>query len=126
MAMTKAEKAQRHALRTDAALRWPTFDEPAKIDTAALRNAPYSKRMLAVGWWCNAYTQNVAQGCTDGTHHSNHSTEKTSTQGAGVFWPTELDALKALRWEMCRKYAADLAKIDERIEAARSHATAGE
>lgn len=114
MAMTKAEKAAVDALKVELALRWPRYEMPARLAYPE-RKGDYGPRPLVIGWWMNAYNGEADQGCTDGMYHSRRSTTKTDTQTAGVFWPTKLDALKAMRIEMSKDYARKLAAVDARI-----------
>ena len=113
--MTKAEQAAMQDLRVRAALGWPQYEKPSPMQLQP------DMRKLVVGWHMNAYTGEVGQGCTNGYNHCRHSTTKTSTQGAGRFWDTELEALQALRWEMSERFASDLQKIDARIAKAQSN-----
>ncbi len=115
MAMTKADRAFVDALRIELALRWPRYEMPPNLRIE--KRGP-----LITGWWANGFTGHVSEGCTDGINHSSHSTTKTSIQGAGRFWPTKLDALKAVRIEMSHRFARELAAVDARIADAEAEA----
>ncbi len=113
MTMTKAEKAAVDALKVELALRWPRYDAPEHMVYPERKG--YGARPVIAGWWMNAYNGEVGEGCTDGMYHSRHSTTKTDTQTGGVFWPTKLDALKAMRIKMSEDFARRLAAIDAQI-----------
>ena len=125
MAMNKKEQAEMQALREQLALaqalRWPDYTAPTPINTRSLKFND-----LLVGWygheWDGGY--NVGQGCTNGRYHSTHSTEKTTTQGAGVFYATRLEALRAVRLAMTQRCAKILARIDQEIVAEERKAVA--
>lgn len=104
-----------------AALCWPIEPEPQPMNISEKREGkPWGS--LLVGWWINAYCaigstgsvyNAIGQGCTNSVHHSTWSTTKTDSQNCGRFYATKKDAILALRWEVCRKFAKTLSQIDK-------------
>lgn len=115
MTMNKAEKAAMQELRERAALTWPPFEKPRPMNIAAEQERTGDR--LIVGWWMNSYEPRVAQGCSNGIHHSIWSTTETHSQQAGRFYRTELEAWRALRWEATESVAQKLGAIDAQIAA---------
>lgn len=114
MAMTKAEKAEVAALQTQLALRWPVDADPTPVSVGDTNTA---ERELRVLWHFNAYSKTVEQGCTDGFRHALGRTDKPDRRDAGGPWySTQREAWIAMRWSVCRKFAAELALIDLKLE----------
>lgn len=115
--MNKTEKEILLRFQRQASLNLPPYEEPQPID---LKMASSTK--LIVGWWINphvvwGYGTPIGQGCSNGIHHSTSHTDKTTSQGSGRFYATELEAYKALRWAVTRQVMEKLAAIDARISA---------
>lgn len=95
-------------------LAWPTEPEPEPVEINKwLEGKPYGT--LFVGWWMNGYYSDmtpsyarVGKGCSSGHLHSTRSTTKTDSQRCGVFYATKKDAVLALRWVWCRRFAKAL------------------
>lgn len=122
MAMNKKEKEEVEALRWELAktqaLRFPSYPMPERMDRDELTppDGGYGKQVV-IAWTQNNHNceYRVEQGCSNGVTHCRYSTEKTSTQGCGMFYRTKLDALQAARIEMTERFAAALARIDAEI-----------
>lgn len=126
MAMNKTEQAEMQRLRELLALNWT--HEPGAIDTSAALAMSKDGRVAA---WCfNAHSQMVTRGFFSANAHTRngdmadadalHSRRYggTSQQRGGPWYESESLALKAMRCALERRYAADLARVDERIAAA--------
>lgn len=113
MSMNKAEKALLDAACERAAWAPVSFECPKPMSLAGAR-----RDNLVVGWWFNEHSQTIGSGCSSGESHSISSTTRTSSQGAGVFYSTQLEALQALRWAMTRRMMKELAAIDRQIREA--------
>ena len=101
----------RHELAMSKALRWPDY-QPRQLDVSSEANALVTANVVQA-FWFNAHTGKVGRGCFNSVNHSTWSETKTTTQGAGGPWfSTNRDALMALRIEMTRDFADQLAKID--------------
>lgn len=113
MAMNKKEQAMVEELREELAFRWPTEAEPERMDIPV--------QGTIVGFDFNVHKQDVYK-CQTGSrvHHKFDSVtgdrHGIGSQGGKALYRTQKDALLGLRWAMCRKAAADLRRIDEKIE----------
>lgn len=111
MAMTKKEQAQFHAaldkLRIVSALRW---------SERVLPDVPIPKGGGLSKGWLPTYHDGASEACSSPVSHGTGSNTRTSTQGARELYSTRLLALRARRHELEHEYAAELAKIDARIE----------
>lgn len=117
--MTKAEKQEMERLQADLrlakALRWT---EPVEPDVL--------KPLAGTSDTTRGYSYNTHCVRIDGiiskshSHYRNQGGEPkvdfTGTQGGVDCYSTKALALKALRHELERKFASELARIDERIE----------
>lgn len=122
MAMNKREQAEldtaRQALASALALGWPCVLRPKSVDRETIRSATDGND-LYIGWSCHVYlggsigrTWTVIQGCSNGINHCWDATDRTTTQGCGQFYATQLDALLEARWRVCEQTAKTLAEID--------------
>ena len=123
MAMNKAERARVEELEREAAFRWPTAPEPQpmtleEIKAAFVEIAPRDqsvryRQAAALGWVHNAYSQTVEPAWSTGVSHGrgNHTGDGGS-QGRGRIYRTRAEAALAMRWEMCRAFAAQLRAVD--------------
>jgi hypothetical protein len=126
MAMNKAEQKMLKGARIDAALRWPTFDEPVPItreeaktmESASLGSA-WTRRVIPA-FFINAYNGTIHKGWLDqdGHHHCRQDPELTGrgsvSRDWGAGYRTFGEAYRALRWRMCRDMAEKLYALDER------------
>lgn len=120
--MTKKEQAQMDALEkalaTARALCYPQYPKPKSMTVDELTPAEnkYAGGVV-VAWHQHNHecSYRVGQGCSNGTFHSYHDTEKTTSQSPGVFYRTKLEALQAARHEMTERFAQALARIDAEI-----------
>lgn len=102
-----------------AFLAWPTEPEPMPVNTEKeLEGKPWGT--LYVGWWMNEHLPsfgsiavNIGQGCASTIGHSTWRTDETNSQGTGRFYATKADAILALRWALCRKFAKTLSDISK-------------
>lgn len=69
------------------------------------------------GWFQNAHSKRVTSGCSTGISHNPNGGKVNMSQGYGRMYNTVLDAYKAMRHEVMRNAAKDLAEIDRRIAA---------
>jgi hypothetical protein len=125
--MTKTEKERVAQLERDLALakamRWPGYPSPApktraEIEKSKTEGAPrYGQiSMVARGWFANSYSEGkVSYGCSNGVNHGSDG-DKTTTQGMGRMYATEVDAWRAVRVEMTELFAAILARVDGKIQ----------
>jgi len=104
------------ALRRKAALCWPQFEKPQPKDLTKIFTTETPYNYLEVGWFSNGYTGRATQGCSSAVYHDTQNTTRTSTQTQGVQYHTRKDALIVARWEMCERFAEQLAKLDAEIE----------
>lgn len=109
MSMTKKEIAELEAMRSElqlvAALRWT---EPIAPDVPI----PEGQK-LSTGWVTGYNRVDVA--CSSSIFHSYGRTDKTTCQSPCKLFSTKLRALKALRYEMERRFAGELARVDRQI-----------
>jgi len=124
MAMTKAERAQFEALQTELALRWPREAEPqpmtredikANLEELTLRDQSTIRktRLGCKGWVFNAQSMRVDRAWSDGTYHGRGNwTGGSASQNCGRIYRTFDEAALAMRWEMCRSFAADLRRAE--------------
>lgn len=131
MAMTKKEqeafRALTQELLEERAFGWPREAEPKAVNLTVFQDE--NPGVLFQGYTFNTHRaltgygnvrDAVMKGCSKGGHAVtelyNEMPTKTTTQGPGGPWyRTEREAWLACRWELCRKVAAMLANIDERI-----------
>jgi len=120
--MTRKEQAQMDslakALAEARALCYPQYPKPKSMSVDELTPAEnkYTSGVV-VAWHQNNYdcSYRVGQGCSNGVSHDMHGTERTTTQTAGVFYHTKLEALQVARHEMTERFAQALARIDAEI-----------
>jgi len=121
MAMNKAEQAAMEALRVEAALRWPTEAEPQPMIREEIEAAlvpTQNGRRVAKGWWFNTYSGTVERGWSSGSAHGwGNDDGRFGSQGMGRIYRTKSEAALALRWELCRQFAAKLRLADKMMEA---------
>lgn len=116
MAMNKKEQAEFEALRKAVyvarALNWTQSVAP---DIPA----PKSGDPMTRGFVFNVYSQSISHALSSTSGHATgcEPPTRTSTQHCISMYSTKLLALKALRHEVEKKAANDLAKIDMQIEA---------
>lgn len=117
--LTRKQEAEFRALREERdmarALQWPVVNEPVPMKVE-----PGSG--LVVGWHAfsgggdDNIRYRVTKGVTDGINHSIARTDRTTSQGPGIFYRTEREALTKVRIDITRKAARRLAEIDKQIE----------
>ena len=136
MAMSKTERERMEALEHEArmarALRFPTDPCPVPMTkeeilqerTVTVPTMHYrGTEEVAVGWFANSHAGHVTKGCSNGTNRNRDANGMgTCTQGMGQMYRTEVDAYRALRHEMVRMVAANLAAIDKAVEEAEKRA----
>lgn len=126
MAMNKAEKAEldkaRRDLRLAKSMRWPEYPMPKPMTKDEIEqnltdgDIQYgSPQRVARGWFSVSYRGEASYGCSNGINHS-PTGGKTTTQGIGAMYRTELQALQVTRLRLTEEYAARLAAIDARIQ----------
>jgi len=111
MAMTKAERAEMGKLREELAFRWPTEPEPVRTLRATTG--------YVEGWDYNVYARSVTATWSHSSCHGPLSDEGHrlgGTQGARSLYATRTEAMVALRWALCRDFAAILHIHDQRAE----------
>lgn len=112
--MTKKERqafeAALRAARVAGALRWTS---PVAPDIP-----PPQHGNLTKGWLFNEHSSRVSRACSSAVHHNPWTDTETNTQGARALYSTELLALKAMRHAKEKRFAEELADLDERIEGA--------
>lgn len=113
MAMNKVEKAYLTSLETELGLGWPREAEPART----VRPEDTRRPEGAEGYDFNEYTFKVDRFWTTQTSHGRfYEGKRTSgSREARAIYATEREALVAMRWAVCRKMAAELRRIDERL-----------
>jgi hypothetical protein len=126
MAMNKAEQKMLKDARIEAALRWPTFEEPMPLTREAVKAMePVSlgstwTRSVVPAFFINVYSGTIHKGWLDhnGGHHCRQDPELTGrgsvSRDWGVGYSTFRDAYRALRWKLCRAMAEKLYSHDER------------
>ena len=109
MSMTKKETAEVESLRRElsivAALRWTE---------QVLPDIPVPVRNRLTKGWLAGYDR-VDIACSSCVFHAYGRNDKTTTQQPVALFSTKLLALKALRYEMERRFAEQLANIDRQI-----------
>lgn len=110
-------------LRLARALCWPVVPSPSPMDIGEIlkqRRELLNPERLVTGWSSHSWDLNwrVTLGCSNGVNHDSHNALRTSTQGPGVFYSSEVEALLVARWRVCKAAAKTLAEIDKRIEEA--------
>lgn len=117
MAMNKKEQQEmaslREELRVAKALR---FTDTVNKDIPH----PAYDAGLTLGWDFNAYSGAVKPCCSTSSYHGWGRTDKTDSQRGIAMFSTKLLALKGLRNALERKFAKELADVDEQIEAEKS------
>lgn len=122
MSMNKAEKAEmaalRDALALSRAMKFPDYAVPNAMSTAEIMEARGGWSGVVRGWFYVAslggiggYSNTVTYGCSNGISH-NRTGDKTTTQGGGRMYRTKLDALQALRHDLTKEAAKELAHVD--------------
>lgn len=103
MAMNKAERAHVEALETRLAFAWPTEAEPRRTV------------LEGDGWDYNAYRADVSKAWTEAHRHGYYYQGKRmgASRERRPLYATFEEARLALRWAMCREYAAALAEVDK-------------
>lgn len=123
MAMTKKEQAEMEDLKRQLAIAKAfRFTNPVNKDVAPPSGGWGST--LSTGWVFNSYTKKVDVACSSQVHHAIGKTDKTSTQNPIWMFSSKLLALKALRHDLERKFAEELANIDKMIEIEEQHSEA--
>ena len=127
MAMNKAEKARMEQLERELAFRWPTAAEPqpmtrseieaSRVEVTSNDRSVHKTRLVALGYCMNAYSGTVDKMWSDGHLHGrgNHTGDGAS-QHMGVMYRTPGEAALAMRWQMCRNFAAKLRTVDLLIQ----------
>lgn len=129
MAMNRSERERldraEFEMRKARALRYPTDPKPRPMTEAEIKAAcshPIKQygitKLVAVGWFYNAYGVWVRKGCSDGHLHSVGETDRLNTQTKGRMFRTEEEAWRALRHELIDDVASKLASVDQKIEEA--------
>lgn len=110
--------AQAHLAENDKQLLlarafcWPTQPEPKPISHEEIEaNSSYDKPMP--GWFSHTNAERFAAtlGCSTTISH-NREGKFTTSQNMGVMYHTKAEALLVCRWQMCRSFAAALARLD--------------
>lgn len=113
MAMTKKEKTElerlQRELREAKALR---FTDLVKPDVAPPERFADP---LSIGYVYSVHAQRVEKACSSSIFHG-YGWEKTNSQQPIWLYSTQKLALRALRAELERQYAKDLAEIDLKID----------
>lgn len=124
MAMNKSERAAldlaQRELAIARALRWSRY-EPVPKDLPAPEPFGYA-RNYTEGWATNTYTKSVNQEWSEPSCHGSGpypavGRHRSASQRGKSLYSTRLLALQALRYEVERAAAQDLAEIDAEIEA---------
>jgi hypothetical protein len=111
--MTKKEQAEMDELRNQLAkAKAFRFTEQANEDVMP----PSGFEKLSTGWLFNAHSKRVDVACSSSTGHAWGQNDRTTTQQPRRLYSTKLLALKALRYELEQKFAAELAEVDKRIQ----------
>lgn len=120
--MNKKEQAEFDALKADLAaaraLRWPDYEEPAKL-------LPPQNDGHVQGWNYNAYLMRdhgnpanaVFQAWSESNRHGHgvYKKDQIASQKGVALYPTRADALRALRLRITEEYARTLASVDALI-----------
>lgn len=117
MAMTKAEKERMTELERALALSWPAFEEPKPMTLKEVKELQGYAFKPIPGWYFNAHSLRVTKGCTTAISH-NTDGDTPKSRDFGTQYRTELDAARAMRWAVCRRFAKDLHEVDQIIERA--------
>ncbi len=112
-ALTKAQQAELDRLREEAeaakALAWPNFPKPVPL------KAPEWGEPVIHGWAFNSYTRHVIeQWRSSSCQYSEDPEGKKYASGSRTYSPiyaTEQEAWLALYYELCLKYAGELAAV---------------
>lgn len=117
--------AQEHAAQREQELLlsrafcFPTQPEPKQMSSDEVKTAvEASPKKLITGWFWNAYADNfrITQGCSDWVYHNSNGVDKITTQNMGRIYSSRADAILAARWDMCRRFAAALARLDKEAQ----------
>ena len=123
MAMNKAERAAFELTHSELAiaraLRWSRY-EPLEPDQP--KPPPNGLGAYIEGWGTYAYVKRVKQQWSQSISHGDGPYQKedrhrSASQGGRALYSTKLLALQALRYEVERSAAKDLADIDAQIKA---------
>jgi len=112
--MTKKEQALLDDLRRQLALSWPRYEKPQPFQPG-----PDDGKVEA--WFFNSYNGLISHGWSSFLYH--HRTEWPisqpsrgfSSQTSGTPYRTELEAYRAMRWEVSDILSKRLADIDAKI-----------
>lgn len=130
MAMTKAEQARMKELETALAMHWPAYPVPAhltKEEIDLLREeiprkdksvAGYGDHIKAArGWFYNTYSRVVTRGWSDGwiCNRDSEFGDGASRMEGNKMFATKQAAAMAMRIEMTREMADQLARVDRII-----------
>ena len=91
---------------------WPQYDRPKPIEIP--EDMKWDENV--VGWYSNSYTREATLGCSSKSFHSRNRIDKTTSQGQGIMYATEKQALMAARWEKALELARQLHVFDFLIE----------
>lgn len=95
---------------------FPTQPEPKPMSSDEVKAAVgASPKHLITGWFWHAYADNfrITQGCSNWANHNSGGIDKTTTQNMGRIYRTKAEAFCAARWDMCRRFAAALVRLDK-------------
>ncbi len=113
--MNKKELAEVERLKTELleakALRFTDLITPDVDPPDAMSDG------LAVGFVFNSYGRRIEPACSSSCWHAVGRQDKTTSQMPIQMYSTRLLAMKAMRAELEREYARELAQIDRQIEA---------
>lgn len=129
MAMNKGERTRMEELEAAVALHWPTGAEPKPMTVEDIKaNLTHtvpkvvggwrSGQKVCIGYYINSYNAKITRGCSNGIGHNRDGIDGTTTQNPGCMYRTEQEAALALRWQLCRSYARELAALDKVIAGA--------
>lgn len=127
MAMNKTEaaafKAMENARDMARALRWPTYAEPTPVDKDTIyslaQHREHGGRKALQGWSASTYRDEgrAYKVWSTGTACTSDPNSQSWSQGPGVIYLTQREALQAVRFAKTIEYAADLARLDALIAA---------
>lgn len=131
MTMNKTERATFDAavaaLESARSMRWPEYDRPQPMTgleiEAGLSSDETPGRRVCRGWFMNDYAEgSISYGASTGHSHCREFHTEAHryngfSQGMGAMYRTKKEALRALRYIMTEKYAAQLAVIDRKLRA---------
>lgn len=130
MAMNKKEQAEMDALRQELALHkaMRLSDGERLQPLPVLEMLEESPGSLLIGWFEHNYdlSWHVSQGCSNQGSHSIDDIRQTSRQTCGRPYAKRSEALKAARWDVARRAAEALVRLDSEIARTEQKEATGE